>query len=351
MHKGNFVCTWLYADRPGESSTYYQVYGNSAEFKVQKIYWKAVCVYFASSKRTNPEAQHILFTNCEELPFVDGCSVSDFLQKLKVEVVRLDLTYQTPKGFYGAWRNQFYIFDIIKYLSTNTDDSSKFIVLDSDCIYHQSSSPIFNALDKFGTLSYDINYPEDHTVNGLTRKDMKKVFEEVSGHKLDQTPHYFGGEFFASTGKEIKRMNVLAEKVWNENLSRYKEGKKKFNEEAHMLSYLYFILGYQGGTADSFIRRIWTYPFMDNTKPEDFNLIAWHLPYEKNWGIKTLFPKVINPNSKFWAKPIGKDFSKYVAEKVGIKKNVYRNKVMDLVNWSIRKSSIELEKIKKRVTQ
>jgi hypothetical protein len=60
-------------------------------------------------------------------------------------------------------------------------------------------------------------------------------------------------------------------------------------EEAHLLSILYAGNGYAIGTADRFIRRMWT-TFKRNTlRPEDRELAIWHLPAEKKTGFTDLF--------------------------------------------------------------
>src|SRR5690606_12227418 len=69
-----------------------------------------------------------------------------------------------------------------------------------------------------------------------------------------------------------------------------KEGLPKFNEEAHILSYLYYKNNFNGGGGNLFIKRIWTNPvFMRNVDKSDVFLSIWHLPAEKTIGFKQLF--------------------------------------------------------------
>ena len=56
------------------------------------------------------------FTNVKNLPTVDGVDFVRFFEENQIQVVYLELTRKTPKDWYGAWRNQFYLFDVLEYL-------------------------------------------------------------------------------------------------------------------------------------------------------------------------------------------------------------------------------------------
>lgn len=71
--------------------------------------------------------------------------------------------------------------------------------------------------------------------------------------------------------------------VYNEMLNRYHHGLvKKFNEEAHFLSYLFYKNTIQGGgAANKYIKRMWNAPDFYNIQKEDVDLAIWHLPAGK----------------------------------------------------------------------
>lgn len=99
-----------------------RVYCGADSLSYQRVYWQCATVMFASSKKCNPEAKHILFTNksIKQIP-VD---ISNQLKRLSVEIITIPMIYRTPKGYYQEFQqNTFYIFDMIKYLSNNTDDT------------------------------------------------------------------------------------------------------------------------------------------------------------------------------------------------------------------------------------
>ena len=70
------------------------------------------------------------------MPTIDGIDLNEFVQKLAIEVIRLPITYLPPAEHGKLWRNQFYIFDVLGYVSNELKDAVH-LVLDSDCIISQ----------------------------------------------------------------------------------------------------------------------------------------------------------------------------------------------------------------------
>jgi hypothetical protein len=336
-----YICTWIYLDSPEESSEYPQVGKKSHLADFQKVYWKCVAVFFALSTQFNPQRRHLLFSNktLAEIPVIDGFDLQGFLKDKNVEVVTLPLTWQTPEGYFGKWRNQFYIFDILQFIEKQrSDDSSSsersikkdetkrpddlessdrkepaFIILDSDCIINRPLDTLFAAIRKHGLLALPMPYSETHNINGVTREEMGKIYAELDRNagslsaqhaELDrnadslsaqpspgEAPVYYGGEIFAATLPVIRQINAIAPGVWQNMLERHRAGKPKLNEEAHFLSYCYHKTG-RFGSLEGFIKRIWTSPHYSNVQPEDANLPIWHLPSEKTGGIALIFKQL-----------------------------------------------------------
>ena len=316
--KKTVIGTWLHAETKGTESQYMQVGGVSSSTSFQDVYWRCVVVFFASSVRHNPDAAHRLFTTVARVPDIDAFETSAFLAKLGVEVVQVPLTYLPPVGYHGAWRNQFYILDIIKYLDSHSAPDEQHLILDSDCVFTAPVQPLADDLSRLGLLALDISLPADEDINGITQRDMKQIFEELGLPVPGEIAHYYGGEFFAATADAIHRLAREVDPLWTLQMERFAEGKLKFNEEAHFLSYLYAKLGYAAPTANAYIARIWTSFKYRNTVPEDVDLMIWHVPAEKKYGLKRLYQQVIRPASKFWTVPLGVDFKRYAAGFLGI---------------------------------
>ena len=295
------ISTWIYLDSPEESSEYPQVGKASHLPEFQKVYWRCVAVFFALSTQNNPTRKHILFTNVAKgnLPEIDGLDLDSFLTSHHVEVATLPLTWQAPQGWHGRWRNQFYIFDILKFIENQfntSNDRDSFVVLDSDCIINRSLDGLFEQIRDQGLLVLPMHYPEDFNINGISRRQMRQVYAELDATDPGLVPEYYGGEVFAATLSVIRRINELAPEVWQIMLERFKNGQAKFNEEAHFLSYCYHKIG-QFGLLDGFIKRIWTSSKYQNVELSDINLPIWHLPAEKTGGIALIYKEL---NRKAW---------------------------------------------------
>lgn len=334
------ICTWIYRDTANQESHYPQMIGSSSSLQFLTPYWRCVVIYFASSLRHNPDAQHILFTNLDALPKMGRFDVQQFLHQNKIQVVQLPLTYQTPERYYGSWRNQFYIFDILKYIAQNLPAQDKYLILDSDCIWIKSVDQIAAAIEHHGLLTYELDLPPDFSMNGLTRTQMMQVFAAIGNEAIQHPPKYFGGEWFGSRGTEIARVAGAADAVWQACLQRFEQRLPKFNEEAHLLSYLYYCLNYSPGTANPFIRQIWTSRRFYNADRQDFDLTIWHVPAEKLYGFKRLFTHVCNECSPFWTIPVGDAFAQYLGTHLGIPRRTPTKLMLDAFDFA----SISLKK-------
>ena len=297
----NYVCTWLCADEKGEESIFPQTGRLSSSQNHQNIYWRCLMVFFVTSKRFNKNEKHILFTNVKQLPVVDNRNISVILQELGVEVVYTDFKYKTPRGFHGTFQNQFYEFSILEYIDKhNTQLKDQYLVLDSDCIFIKPVKPLFDEAAKTGFMSFEDDVKPDYVINGLSRNDLKDIYEDLLEHKIEEIPTYHLGEFLLCSVENINKIHKDFKELWPQLLERNKLGKKKFNEEAHTLSYLYFKNGLKASTSASFMKRIWTNPlFYRNVSASDVDLCIWHLPSEKTFGIYRLYDYSFNKSDNY----------------------------------------------------
>jgi hypothetical protein len=332
-----YVCTWLFAESEGDESTYPQVHGRSSSQAFQATYWRCVALFFASSHRHHPHAKHLLFTNVENLPSVSGVDMGVLLERLGIEVVRLPLTFATPQGHFHAWRNQFYVFDITAYLAQRVADRDAILLLDSDCVWIRNADAIHEALDRDGLLTYVISFPIDWIESGLTREDMRAISSDLLRREVRNPLEYCGGEFLAATGAELRRLQSEVVTTWNELLARYADGKKVFNEEAQLLSHVYEKLGCPLGNGNPFVRRIWTGSFgaFNTALPYDLGLVVWHLPLEKKFGIRRLFPAVADPASRLWSTVVGDELRDYLGANLGVPRNDFLKSLRDLVRRAL----------------
>ncbi len=292
----NYICTWLCADEKGEESLFPQTGQLSSSKSHQDIYWRCLLVFYISSKRFNKQEQHLLFTNVKKLPVVDGRSIAEILTGLNVSVVFTDFKYKTPKGYYGAFQNQFYEFSILEHIASNNNHPDDlYLVLDSDCIFLKSVQALFDAAKPRGFISFDDKVAPDYVINGLSRNHLRSLYEELLGHKIPDIPSYHLGEFLLCSVANIKAIFRDFEELWPQLLERHEQGRTKFNEEAHTLSYLYYKNGLRAAHENHFMKRIWTNPlFYRNVEASDVDLAIWHLPAEKTFGIARIYDRVMN---------------------------------------------------------
>ena len=297
----NYICTWLCADEKGEESLFPQTGKLSSSKSHQDIYWRCLLLFFISSRRFNKAEGHILFTNVKKLPVVDGRSVSALLRELGVQTIFTDFKYKTPKGYYGAFQHQFYEFSILEHIAKNSNaPNDHYLIVDSDCLFLKPADPLFAAAAPSGFISFEDEVKPDYVINGLSRNDLKELYEELMGGRLTEIPSYHLGEFLLCSVGNIKKIFADFEKLWPQLLMRHAAGLKKFNEEAHTLSYLYFKNGFRAAAQNPFMRRIWTNPlFYREVRASDVDLALWHLPAEKTFGLHTLYKIFMDSTADF----------------------------------------------------
>lgn len=267
--------------------------GKSTSSKFVGVYLKNCIVFFITARKFNATAHLLLFTNTNLPEKLDNFDLKLMLDQLGVTVVSVNFEYKTPPGYHGAWRNQFFEFSIFrKMVELSKKDDDLYLLTDSDCIITGDLAPVWEKA-RSGCLTYDMGYPEDYPINGLSRLDMKTIYEQLLDKKLTQPPQYYGGEFFLANIASIRLIMDDFAQLWPILLSRHERGELKFNEEAHTLSYLFYKNNLQHHTANEFIKRLWTQPFIfRNVDEKDHALLIWHLPHEKKYGILRLFKQL-----------------------------------------------------------
>ena len=288
----NIIATWIYLDSKKEQSHYYQTGSKSHVSSFQKLYWRCVVLFYETSLRYNASCEHILFSNTDRFPIVDGLDVRQWLEQNNIRVIVLDNQYVMPKGYYHSWQNQFYEFSIIEYMAKELEASDKFLLLDSDIVFSKSIAPMFErTFDLAQTLVFVYPpYGEDVPINGLSRREMKVLFEEFSQTELSEIPWYCGGEILFATGKFLKKVAEEFPTIYRKLLDKNEKGLTKFNEEAHTLTYFYYKYACEIGALNDCTKQMWTNPHVfRNIDPTDINFPLWHLPAEKKRGLKKLY--------------------------------------------------------------
>ena len=289
-----YIATWVYLDSVLEKSKYPNNKGDSTSPEFQSVYWRCIVVFFKTSLRFNTNTTHVLFTNTEVLPVVDGLNLKSFFEEHHIEVISLENKYPLPNNYFGKFRNQYFEFSIIDHMAAKMNPDDGFLLLDSDCVFTKPMDSAFKKLEhEKMAMTYVVDHETDYRVHGVSGDDMKEIFKDLGVH-LDVNPYYSGGELLFAKGAFIKAVADDFPQLFQNMLKRHQLGQIKFNEEAHVLSYYFYKHGALMAGMDTYIKRLWTNRnYFRNVEPEDTALPIWHLPNEKNTGIHFLFHLIL----------------------------------------------------------
>lgn len=305
------IVTWMYSSPKEENIMHSQVGSKSSSQKVQNYYWRCVFLLFESSQRLNQNKRHLLFINEPPPSEIDGKNIDKLIEQYNIELIQFPQITITPSDYYEAWNTQFIVLDVLDWLKLNVDSDDNIFILDSDIIFNKKiSDKLRLELDTKRALLYTLNYSETEKINGLTRVDLLQISKEINSNFEGDEFLYNGGEFICLKGVEIETVSTTARDCFKESVTRNSLGKLKFNEEAHLLSYVYYKLGYEQYSANEYVKRIWTdRSVFTNIDGTEDNLIFWHLPSEKKNGFMHVFNSLLLNNGVYEIPDI--DFSIY----------------------------------------
>lgn len=299
----DYIATWFYRESADEASFYPQMGQRGDSALVHSVYMQIQVPFFRTFRHYNPKARLLFFTNLrrEGLPrFLLG-----LFDELGVETVTLPYERRPPKGWYGAWQNQFYLYDILGWIGGRMKADDALLVCDADCLCRTPLNGLFDEIRKQGSALYEFITDRSATINGITLPEMEAFYSGCYG-TLPRSPlAYYGGEFIGLRGDNVCRINEAYAGLWAFNLARAGLRAPKLNEEAHVLSVLAERLGLRNAAANRYVKRMWTSPQFNNVCPEDERLAVWHLPYEKKRGLYRLFrllekQKGLGDEERFW---------------------------------------------------
>ena len=299
----NYIITWFYRESADEASFYPQMGQRGDSALVHSVYMQIQVPFFRTFRHYNPKARLLFFTNLrrEGLPrFLLG-----LFDELGVETVTLPYERRPPKGWYGAWQNQFYLYDILGWMGGRMKADDALLVCDADCLCRTPLDGLFDEIRKQGSALYEFITDRSATINGITLPEMEAFYTDCNGTPPRSPLAYYGGEFIGLRGDSVCRINEVYAGLWAFNLARADRREPKLNEEAHVLSVLAERLDLRNAVANRYVKRMWTSPQFNNVCPEDERLAVWHLPYEKKRGLYRLFrllekQKGLGDEERFW---------------------------------------------------
>ena len=299
----DYIATWFYRESADEASFYPQMGQRGDSALVHSVYMQIQVPFFRTFRHYNPAARLLFFTNLrrDALPRF----LLDLFDELGVETVTLPYTRRPPKGWYGAWQNQFYLYDILGWMGGRMKADDALLVCDADCLCRTPLDGLFDEIRKQGSALYEFITDRSATINGITLPEMEAFYTDCYGTPPRSPLAYYGGEFIGLRGDSVCRINEAYAGLWAFNLARADRREPKLNEEAHVLSVLAERLDLRNAVANRYVKRMWTSPQFNNVCPEDERLAVWHLPYEKKRGLYRLFrllekQKGLGDEERFW---------------------------------------------------
>lgn len=299
----DYIATWFYRESADEASFYPQMGQKGDSALVHSVYMQIQVPFFRTFRHYNPKARLLFFTNLrrDALPRF----LLDLFDELGVETVTLPYERRPPKGWYGAWQNQFYLYDILGWMGGRMKADDALLVCDADCLCRTPLDGLFDEIRKQGSALYEFITDRSATINGITLPEMEAFYSGCYGTPPRSPLAYYGGEFIGLRGDSVCRINEAYAGLWAFNLARAGSREPKLNEEAHVLSVLAERLDLRNAIANRYVKRMWTSPQFNNVRLEDERLAVWHLPYEKKRGLYRLFrllekQKGLGDEERFW---------------------------------------------------
>jgi hypothetical protein len=292
-------------------------------------YWKCCATFFSTSIRCNPRARHILYTNDLQPVQIGKTDIKQFLMDLGVEI-----RYFTSKGFVPPARFStfhtptFYKLAVIKDLVRQP--GQQYLILDSDCIWTRPDQALNTILASGKILPYDVYSltDPDKKVHGISRRDLGTLFRRIDPGYPDPAPVWYGGEIIAGSSENLQLFIQKAEETFRYVIDHFPvaptlpNGKKIFDGEEYLTSFVYNTIPERCIAANGFIRRIWSSKELNNVQASDLDIPIWHMIGEKMQGIPVLFEEVVNPASAFWSVPLA-DLSRYLGGYVGVPRRIH----------------------------
>jgi hypothetical protein len=308
-------------------------------------YWRSVVTFFATSRRMNPGARHVLFTNWEAIPRVDGVDVERFLAgELGVDVERIAFRHSPPATLSRIFGNAFFKFDAVMALAREASDAN--VHLDCDCVWVRPGVALQETLRARRIVVYDCygSPSPAKKIHNVSRLDLAEAFRRLDPAFPCEAPLWIGGEFVGGTRQGLAELASRLEEAFAsacrlppDLTPRLPNGHSVFDNDEYLLSMACARAGVCDGYANGMLERIYTSVFYRTVRADQMGLTVWHLPHEKAAGLSRLFREATHPASAFWRLALDEAFPAYLGGFVGIPRLTVRKACRDAVSMLRRK--------------
>ena len=281
------LATSFITDTASEGTIFPSAGGNSADSRVQAVYWRCIVVFFNSARINNPGLTLRFFTNTEP-PELDGRTVRSILEGLGVEIRIVALTHRLVEGGEkSSWGNVLYFLDVLDS-QLDEPDGQLFVLADCDVVVARSVAPLFEMLGQSDFVGYVVGLPANDDINGMTRTSLTRAAVELFDRSFPEPVLDYGGELLGTRIGAWKQQRHLFHRLL-EDAGAGKGAAADVRTEEHMFSIVFAGLGEAAKADTSVLKRMWTSRQFNTVQPGDERFAMWHLPAEKRYGLKYLY--------------------------------------------------------------
>lgn len=207
-----------------------------------------------------------------------------------VRVRTVPFDHRPPDGFYDRYLGSLYLLDALHDAASWVRPDDVVMFIDPDIVWGGRYGPLVEEIQAGGVVAYELVVDELLPMCDLNRREQAAILEELTGDDLGGiVPRHFGGEFYGMAGAEVPTFAAEVEAVWQEMLRRHAAGRPHHNSEEHLINAVLWQRSERASRAHPHLQRIRTLPGVWGTRERMHDeLIAWHLPIEKEVGFPNL---------------------------------------------------------------
>ena len=221
--------------------------------------------------------------------------------------------------------------DVLEYFNSNSLASDLILILDSDIVWSNRArvDEFWESLQNNGFLSMCPILDDSERINGYTLAELNNL-AILLGCKTNRIKKYSGGEFIGLRGDILQNVFKEVRQVLENFRDLCEEKDLQYIEEAHLLTIVYNTLNLEPGKADQYIRRIWTqFLHYQNRQESDIDLLMWHIPAEKRFGLRRLADEVLRLT---WSKIDYDLLPERIDKQLGIRRNSVKKALLDSID-------------------